>query len=93
MLPIDFALITLIFGEFFLFLGTASYFGKRTEKRQNTGTKDLPFFEAVWTKSKMVYTVYRDHLEIFVPSSRVEIEKRIKGRKEPQSRKQMSICP
>jgi hypothetical protein len=92
-LPIDFALVALIFGEFFLFLGTASYFGKRTEKRQTTRTTDLPFFEAVWTKSKMVYTVYRDHLEIFVPSSRVEMEKRIKGRKEPQSRRQMSICP
>jgi len=74
--PIDFALIVLIFGELFLYLGIASYLEKRWEKRQKTKTKDFPFFEAVWTKSKMVYTVYPDHLEMFVPSSRVKIEKR-----------------
>jgi hypothetical protein len=65
----------LIFAEFFLFLAIASYFGKRREKREKTKTKDFPFFKAVWTKSKMVHTVYLDHLEIFVPTSRVEIQK------------------
>ncbi len=74
--PIDFILIVLIFAEFFLFLAIASYFGKRREKREKTKTKDFPFFEAVWTKSKMVYTVYPDHLEIFVPTSKVEIQEK-----------------
>jgi hypothetical protein len=73
---IDFLLITFIFGEFFLFLAVASYFGKRKEKREKTKRKDFPFFEAVWTKSKIVYTVYPDHLEIFVPTSRVEIQEK-----------------
>ena len=86
MWPIDFALIVLIFGEFFLFLAIVSYFGKRREKRKKTKTKDFPFFEAVWTKSKMVLTVYPDHLEMFVPSSRVKKEKRVKGKKKVQSR-------
>jgi len=72
----------LIFGEFFLFLAIASYFGKRREKRNKTKTKDFPFFEAVWTKSKMVLTVYPDHLEMFVPSSKVKREKRVIGKKE-----------
>jgi len=76
--PIDFVLIVLIFGEFFLFLAVASYFGKRREKRKKTETKDFPFYEGLWTKSKIVYTVYPDHLEIFVPSSRVEIQERQK---------------
>jgi len=80
--PINFALIVLIFGEFFLFLAIASYFGKRREKRKETKTKDFPFFEAVWTKSKMVLTVYPDHLEMFVPSSKVKREKRVIGKKE-----------
>jgi len=71
--PIDFVLI---FGEFFLFLAIVSYFGKRREKRKKTNTKDFPFFEAVWTKSKMVYTVYPDHLEMFVPTSKVEIQEK-----------------
>jgi len=82
--PIDFVLIVLIFGEFFLFLTIASYFGKRKEKREKTKTKDFPFFEAVWTKSKMVYTVYPDHLEIFVPTSRVEIREKQKRAREPK---------
>jgi hypothetical protein len=76
--PIDFILIVLIFAEFFLFLAIASYFGKRREKREKTKTNDFPFFEAVWTKSKIVYTVYPDHLEIFVPTSRVEIQEKQK---------------
>jgi len=79
--PIDLVLIVLIFGEFFLFLAIVSYFGKRREKRKETRTKDFPFFEAVWTKSKMVYTVYPDHLEIFVPSSRVNIQEKQKPNK------------
>ena len=80
----DIALIVLIFGEFFLFLAVVSYFGTRKEKREKTKTKDFPFFEAVWTKSKMVYTVYPDHLEMFVPSSRVEIQER---QKSPEAKK------
>jgi hypothetical protein len=36
--PIDFVLIVLIFGEFFLFMAIASYFGKRKEKREKTKT-------------------------------------------------------
>ena len=78
---IDFALIVLIFGEFFLFLAIVSYLGKRREKRKKTKTKDFPFFEGVWTKSKIVYTVYPDHLELFVPSSRVEIQEKQKPNK------------
>jgi hypothetical protein len=66
----------LILAEFFLFLAIASYFLKRREKRNKTKTKDFPFFEAVWTKSKMVYTVYPDHLEIFVPTSKVKIQEK-----------------
>ena len=93
LVAIGVALIVLIFGEFSLFLGVVSYLGKRREKRKTTRTRNFPFFEAVWSKSKMVYTVYRDHLEIFVPSPRVEMEKRDKERKETQSRNQMSICP
>ena len=77
----DFALMVLIFGEFFLFLAIASYFGIRREKREKTKTKDFPFFEGVWTKSKMVLTVYPDHLEMFVPSSRVEIQEKQKPNK------------
>jgi hypothetical protein len=76
--PIDFILIVLIFAEFFLLLAVASYFVKRREKREKTKTKDFPFFEGVWTKSKMVCTVYPDHLEIFVPTSRVEIQEKQK---------------
>ena len=74
----DFVLMVLIFGEFFLFLAIASYFGMRREKRKKIETKDFPFFEAVWTKSKMVLTVYPDHLEMFVPSSRVEVQEKQK---------------
>jgi len=79
--PIDFVLIVLIFGEFFLFLTIASYLAKRWEKRQKTKSRRFPFYEAVWTKSKMVVTVYDDHFEISVPSSRVEIERRGKEEK------------
>ena len=75
-------MIVFIFAEFFLFLVIASYFGKRSEKRKKTKTKDFPFFEAVWTKSKMVLTVYPYHLEIFVPSSKVKREKRVIAKKE-----------
>ncbi|UCF59034.1 MAG: hypothetical protein JSV15_01015 [Candidatus Bathyarchaeota archaeon] len=82
MRPIDFALIVLIFGEFFLFIAIASYLTKRWEKRQKTKPTGFPFYEAVWTKSKMVVTVYEDHFEISVPSSRVEIERRVKEEKE-----------
>jgi hypothetical protein len=78
-------LIALIFGEFFLFLGITSYLGKRRERWLNTQTEDLQFFEAVWTKSKMVYAVYRDHLALFVPSSRVEIERRVERKKRTSS--------
>jgi len=74
--PINLVLIVLIFGEFFLFLAFVSYFGKRREKRKKTKTKDFPFYEAVWTKSKIVYTVYPDHLEIFVPTSKLEIQEK-----------------
>lgn len=74
--PIDFLLIALVFGEFFLFLAVASYLGKRKEKREKRKSKDFPFFEAVWTKSKIVYAVYHDHLEIFVPTFRVEIQEK-----------------
>ena len=70
--------MVLIFGELFLFLTLASYFGERAEKGKKTKTKDFPFFEGVWTKSKMVYSVYLDHLEIFVPSSKVEIQEKQK---------------
>jgi len=73
-----FAFMALIFGEFLLVLAIDRYFGMRREKREKTKTKDFPFFEAVWTKSKIVYTVYPDHLEIFVPSSRVEIQEKQK---------------
>jgi len=76
--PIDFALIVLVFGEFFLFLAIVSHLGKRRERRKKTKTEGFPFFEAVWTKSKMVYTVYPNHLEIFVPTSRVEIQEKRK---------------
>jgi len=79
--PIDFALIVLIFGEFFLFIAIASYLEKRWKKRQKTKPRGFPFYEAVWTKSKMVVTVYDDHFEISVPSSRVEIERRGKEEK------------
>ena len=89
--PIGFALILFIFGELFLFLAIASYLGKRAEKQKKTKTKDFPFFEAVWTKSTMVVTVYPDHLEMFVPSSRVKIEKRVKGKKNPNSEKK-TLC-
>jgi len=77
----DLVLMMLIFGEFFLFLAIASYFGMRREKRKKIKTKDFPFFEAVWTKSKMVLTVYPDHLEMFVPSSRVEVQEKQKPNK------------
>jgi len=77
----DFVLMVLIFGEFLLFLAIASYFGMRREKRKKIKTKDFPFFEAVWTKSKMVLTVYPDHLEMFVPSSRVEVREKQKRNK------------
>jgi len=70
--------MALIFGEFFLFLAIDRYFGMRREKREKTKTKDFPFYEAVWTKSKIVYTVYPNHLEIFVPSSKVEIQEKQK---------------
>ena len=73
---IDFLLIALIFGEFFLFLAVASYLEKRKEKGAKTKSKDFFFFEAVWTKSKIIYAVYPDHLEIFVPTSRVEIQEK-----------------
>ena len=86
MWPINFALMVLIFGEFFLFLAVVSYFGMKREKGKKTKTKDFPFYEAVWTKSKMVLTVYPDHLEMFVPSSRVKKQKRVKGKKKVQSR-------
>jgi len=76
--PIDFALIVLVFGEFFLFIAIASYLEKRWKKRQKRKPRGFPFYEAVWTKSKMVVTVYDDHFEISVPSSRVEIERRVK---------------
>jgi len=74
--------MALIFGEFFLFLAIDRYFGMRREKREKTKTKDFPFYEAVWTKSKIVYTVYPNHLEIFVPSFKVEIQEK----QEPKSR-------
>ncbi|MFB0567215.1 MAG: hypothetical protein ACETVM_01350 [Candidatus Bathyarchaeia archaeon] len=86
MWTIDFALMVLIFGEFFLFLAIVSYFGMKREKGKKTKTRDFPFYEAVWTKSKMVLTVYSDHLEMFVPSSRVKKQKRVKGKKKNQSR-------
>jgi len=70
--------MALIFGEFLLLLAIDHYFGMRREKREKTKTEDFPFYEAVWTKSKIVYTVYPDHLEIFVPSSRVEIQEKQK---------------
>jgi len=70
----DFALIVFIFGEFLLLFAVDRYFGMKREKREKIETKDFPFYEAVWTKSKIVYTVYPDHLELFVPSTRVEIE-------------------
>jgi len=76
MSPTDFVVIGLIFGEFFLFLAIANYFEKRGEKHKKTETKDFPFYEGVWTKSKLVYTVYPDHLEIFAPTSRVEIREK-----------------
>jgi len=76
-----FAFMALIFGEFLLVLAIDRYFGMRREKREKTKTKDFPFFEAVWTKSKIVYTVYPDHLEIFVPSSRVETQEKQKPNK------------
>jgi len=76
MSPTEFLLIGLIFGEFFLFLAIANYFEKRGEKHKKTETKDFPFYEGVWTKSKLVYTVYPDHLEIFAPTSRVEIQEK-----------------
>jgi len=76
------ALIVLIFGEFFLFLAIANYLQRREEKHKKTETKDFPFYEGLWTKSKIVYTVYPDHLEIFFPSSRVEIHERQKPRGE-----------
>jgi len=74
--PINLVLIVLIFGEFFLFLAIVSYFGKRKEKREKTKTKDFPFYEGLWTKSKLVCTVYPNHLEIFAPTSRVEIQEK-----------------
>jgi hypothetical protein len=76
MSPTEFLLIGFIFGEFFLFLAIANYFEKRGEKHKKTETKDFPFYEGVWTKSKLVYTVYPDHLEIFAPTSRVEIQEK-----------------
>ena len=73
--------MVLIFGEFFLFLAIVSYFGLRREKGKKTKTKDFPFYEAVWTKSKMVLTVYPDHLEMFVPSYRIKIQEKQKPNK------------
>jgi len=70
--------MALIFGEFLLFLAIDHYFGMRRKKREKTKTEDFPFYEAVWTKSKIVYTVYPDHLEIFFPSSKVEIQEKQK---------------
>ena len=78
--------MVVVFGEFFLFLAIASYFEKRWEKRKKTKPKGFPFYEAVWTKSKMVVTVYPNSLELFFPSSRVTKEKRVKGKKKAQSR-------
>jgi len=68
--------MALIFGEFLLLLAIDRYYEIRWKKREKTKTKDFPFYEAVWTKSKIVYTVYPDHLEIFIPSSRVEIQEK-----------------
>ena len=81
MWPITFAFMALIFGEFLLLFAVDRYFGMKREKRKKTKTKDFPFFEGVWTKSKIVYTVYPDHLELFVPSSRVEIQEKQKPNK------------
>jgi len=70
--------MALIFGELLLLLAINHYFEMRWEKHKKTKTKDFPFYEAVWTKSKIVYTVYPDHLEIFFPSSRIEIQEKQK---------------
>ena len=56
------------------------YFGMKRDKRKGAKTKDFPFYEGVWTKSKIVYTVYPDHLELFVPSTRVEIQEKQKSK-------------
>ena len=72
----DLVLIVLIFGEFFLFLAIANYFERRGEKYRKTETKDFPFYEGFWTKSKLVYTIYPDHMELFAPTSRVEIQEK-----------------
>ena len=74
----DFAVIVFIFGEFLLLFAIDRYFGMKREKRKGAKTKDFPFYEGVWTKSKIVYTVYPDHLELFVPSSRVKIQEKQK---------------
>lgn len=72
----DLALILLIFGEFFVFLAIANYLEKRGKKRKKKETRDFPFYEGVWTKSKLVYTVYPDNLEMFAPTSRIEIQEK-----------------
>jgi len=45
----------------------------KTSENKNQG---LSLLRGSLDESKMVYTVYPDHLEMFVPSSRVKIEKR-----------------
>jgi len=76
-----FVIMALIFGEILLLVAINHYFEMRWEKRKKTKTKDFPFYEAVWTKSRLVYTVYPDHLEMFFPTSRVEIQERQGKRK------------
>ena len=76
----DFLWIVFIFGEFLLLFAIDRYFGMKREKRKRAKTKDFPFYEGVWTKSKIVYTVYPDHLELFVPSSRVKIQEKQKSK-------------
>jgi len=51
----------------YLFLAFANYFERRGEKHKKTETKDFPFYEGVWTKSKLVYTVYPPTIWNYLP--------------------------